>query len=98
MVMLDSEKLIECIDVDKATEDSLTLTINGKKLIQEIYNDLKLEVKEDYADDVPAVYFQDGPFIKIYPNETFDEKFCNQLALELCNRLNSEFKTRLGIK
>lgn len=98
MVNLDSEKLIECIDVDKATEYSVTLNVNGKKLIQEIYEDLKLEVTEDYADDVPAVYFQDGPFIKIYPNETFDEKFCNQLALELCNRLNSEFKTRLGIK
>lgn len=98
MVNLDSEKLMECIDVDKATEDSVTLTINGKKLIQEIYEDLKLDVREDYAEDVPAVYFQDSPFIKIYPNETFDEKFCNQLALEIRNRLNNEFKTKLGIE
>lgn len=98
MVHLTSTKIMECIDVEKITNETVTLNIDGEKLRQQLYDDLKFKTTTDYGDDVPAVYFQDAPFAKFYPNEVFDEEACKQLAIELTNRLNSQIKTKLNIK
>ena len=67
MVYLDSAKLKKCIDIEKITKDTVTLNIDGEKLIRQIYEDLKIELDDDGP--IQILKFQDAPFIEIYPNE-----------------------------
>ena len=96
MVYLDSIKIKECIDVEKITKDTVTLNVDGEKLIRQIYEDLKIELST--TSDYPTLNFQDAPFIKFYPNEIFNEEACHQLAIETMHRLNSQIRTQLNIK
>ena len=97
MVYFDSTKIMECIDVESITSKTVTLKIDGEKLLNELYEDLKIELK-DSEGPIQELTFQDAPFIHIYPNEVFDDKDCRQLAIEIMNRLNSEIKTKLNLK
>ena len=97
MVYFDSTKIMECIDVESITSETVTLKVNGEKLLNELYEDLKIELDEKET-ILARLRCQDAPFIEIYPNELFDEKNCRQLAIEIKNRLNSEIKTKLNLK
>lgn len=97
MVYLDSVKIMECVELETITKDKVTLNVNGEQLLNAIYEDVKIELDEDF--EIPVrLRFQDAPFIEIYPNELFDEENCKQLAIEIKNRLNSEIKTKLNLK
>ena len=47
MVYFDSVKIKECIDIEKITKDTVTLNVDGEKLIRQIYEDLKIELDDD---------------------------------------------------
>ena len=97
MVYFDSTKIMECIDVESITSETVTFKVDGEKLLNELYEDLKIEV-DDYSEIPVILRCQDARFIEIYPNELFDEKNCRQLAIEIKNRLNSEIKTKLNLR
>ena len=78
MVYLDSVKIKECIDIEKITKDTVTLNVDGEKLIRQIYEDLKIELDDEGP--IQTLRFQDAPFIEIYPNEIFNEEACHQLV------------------
>lgn len=96
MVYLDSIKIMECIDIESITSETITLNIDGEKLRNEIYQDLKIELKDDGP--IQVLTFQDAHFIEIYPNEIFNDEKCKQLAIEIMNRLNNEIQTKLNLK
>ena len=96
MVYLNSVKLKECIDIEKITKDTVTLNVDGEKLIRQIYEDLKIELDDDGP--IQVLKFQDAPFIEIYPNAIFNKEACHQLAIETMHRLNSQIRTQLNIK
>ena len=52
MVYLDSIKIMECIDVESITSETITLNIDGEKLRNEIYQDLKIELKDGKLADI----------------------------------------------
>lgn len=95
MVYLDSTKIMKCIDVKSVTSETITLNVDGEKLLDEIYEDLKIELEDDGP--VKILRFQDAPFIEIYPNEIFNENNCRQLAIEIMNRQNSQIRTKLNL-
>lgn len=96
MIHFDSIKIMECIDVEKITNETVTLNVDGEKLLRQIYEDLKIELSP--TSDYPTLNFQDAPFIKFLPNEVFPEEACKQLAIETMHRLNSQIRTKLNIK
>ena len=97
MVYLDSTKIMECIDVESITSETVTLNVDGVRLLNEIYQDLKIELKDNEG-PIQELTFQDAPFIQICPNEVFDEDDCRQLAIETMNRLNSQIRTKLNLQ
>ena len=42
MVYLDSVKIKECIDIEKITKDTVTLNVDGEKLIRKIWMKISL--------------------------------------------------------
>ena len=97
MVYLDSVKIMECVELETVSKDRVTLKIDGEQLLNAIYEDIKIELKDNDG-PIQGLTFQDAPFVEIYPNDLFDEKNCRQLAIEIKNRLNSEIKTKLNLK
>ena len=97
MVYFDSTKIMECIDVESVTSETVTLNVDGVRLLNEIYRDLEIELK-DSEGPIQELTFQDAPFIQIYPNEVFDEDDCRQLAIETMHRLNSKIRTKLNLQ
>lgn len=87
---------MKCIDIENVTNESVTLNVDGEKLLNELYQDFKIELDDEGP--IQTLKFQDAPFIEIYPNELYPEEKCRQLAIELMNRLNNEIKTKLNLK
>lgn len=97
MVLLDSEKLVECVEWSTATDKRVTLKVDGEQLKKAIYDDIKIELAD--PDSIkPLLRCQDAPFIEFYPNELFDAEDCNQIAIEIMNRINSQIKAKLNIE
>lgn len=96
-MFLDDIKLLNSVKWESATKDTVTLTVDGDLLRQEVYESLKLEIDEGFTDTV-RINFQDYPFIELIPNELFDENYCKQLATEIVNRVNEQMKSQLDIK
>lgn len=97
MVYLDSVKIKEYIDVKNITNESVTLKLDGEKLINDLYNDIRVDIKDNDG-PVQELECLDAPFIHIYPNEIFNEKDCKQLAIELKNMLNNRIRSQLNLK
>ena len=96
MVYFDSARMINSINIEKITSESITFNVDGEKLVKEIYEDLKIELNEE---DTPYIRLtcQDATFIQIVPNEIFDNETCRQIAIKIMNNLNNEIKTKLGV-
>ena len=97
MVYLDSVKIKKYIDVKNITNESVTLKIDGEKLINDLYNDICVDITDNDG-PVQELECLDAPFIHIYPNEIFNEKDCKQLAIELKNMLNNRIRSQLNLK
>lgn len=97
-MIIDDKIFYDNVNIEKTTKDYLVLNINGEQILQDLYDELKLELKEEDCDDYEmTLLFQDYPLIKIYPNEFFNEKDCKQLLIEIQNRFNDKFKTALRV-
>ena len=97
MVYLNAVKIIKSIESESVTKDKITLNVDGEQLLNEIYEDVKIELDDDSEAPI-TLRSQSATFIQIYPNELFDEKKCKQLAIEIKNRLNNEIKTKLNLR
>ena len=101
MVLITSQMLLECIDWETATKDTITIKkIDVEKLREMVYDDIKLSL-DNYGrddEDTTTVYCQDAPFITLNTNELFSKENCEQLAIEIINRLNTEMKSRLRVE
>ena len=97
MVYLNAVKIIKSIESESVTKDKITLNVDGEQLLNEIYEDVKIELDDDPEAHI-TLRSQNATFIQIYPNELFDEKKCKQLAIEIKNRLNNEIKTKLNLR
>ena len=94
-MILDSKKLMECVEWESVKGDEITIHVDGEKLKEEVYENLRIKLGRG---ELISLSFQDGPFIEIIPNELFDEDYCKQLSIELMNRLNNTIKAKLNIK
>ena len=93
---LDSAKIMKYLDVKNITNESVTLKLDGEKLINDLYKDIHVDIKDNEG-PVQELECMDAPFIHIYPNEIFNEKDCKQLAIELKNILNNRIKSQLEL-
>lgn len=97
MVYLDLVKIMECIDIESVTKDTITLNINGEELTKTIYEEVK--IKLDERETIPTrLTVMDAPFIEIYPNEMFTMDDCQELAVKIMDKLNSQVRAKLEIK
>lgn len=97
MVYLDSAKIMECIDIESVTKDTITLNVNGEELTKAIYEDIQIKLDEEEL--IPTrLTVMDAPFIEIYPNEMFTMDDCQELAVKIMDKLNSQIRAKLKIK
>ena len=97
MVYFDSAKIMECIDVESVTSETVTFNVDGERLLNEIYEDIKIELDDTESNQI-ILRCQDRPFIYIHQNKIFDEDNCRQLAIEVMNRINSQIRSKLNLK
>ena len=95
--MFIDDKKMECIDIKSVTKEHITFNVDGEKLVKEIYENLKIGLSEDELIPI-RLTFQDAPFIEIYPNEMFTMDDCQELAVKIRDKLNSQIRAKLKIK
>ena len=99
MNYINLETIIEHVNVKETTKDHVVININGEALLKRIYEDLKLELKEEDCDEYDCILkFQDAPFITIHPNEVFGKRECIQILREIQNRCNTKMMNSLGVE
>lgn len=96
-MFIDDKKMMECIDIKSVTKEHITFNVDGEKLVKEIYENLKIGLSEDELIPI-RLTFQDAPFIEIYPNEMFTMDDCQELAVKIRDKLNSQIRAKLKIK
>lgn len=91
----DTLKLMECIDFKEITKDTVTLKIDGEKLIQQIYDEVHITIE----DNDTYLTLQSGrhDLIDITPGSIFNKGDCMQLANEIKNILNNRIKSKLEL-
>lgn len=98
MVYLDSNKIMECVEWETITNDTVTFNVDGEKLRQAIYEDLKITIDDSDSEYEIKLIFQDVPFIRLHPNEVFTERDCKQFAVEMSNILTNRIKSKLNME
>lgn len=96
MVFLDIDKLVNCVDWENATQDKITVNVDGEKLKQKIYEDIKVRLIEGTENPIKLT-MMDYPFVDIYPNEIMTEDDCKKWAIEIRNTINNRIKSKLKI-
>lgn len=94
-MFIDDKKIMECVNIEETTKDKIVLNVNGEKIIEEIYEDNKIKIHE--TPEKILLYSGDVVLIEIYFDIILSKKECQQLAIEIINRLNNSMKTSLGI-
>lgn len=95
----DEEIIYNNVNIEETNGDKLVINVNGDQILQDLYNEFKLELKEeDCNDDEMTLRFQDYPFVKIYPNDIFSERDCSKILISIQDELNKQLKEALGVK
>ena len=47
---LDTVKLMECVDWDRITEDTVTINVDGEKLRETLYNEVHVTMQVHHGD------------------------------------------------
>ena len=95
-MFLDIDKLVNCVDWENATQDKITVNVDGEKLKQKIYEDIKVRLIEGTENPIKLT-MMDYPFVDIYPNEIMTEDDCKKWAIEIRNTINNRIKSKLKI-
>ena len=93
---LDTAKLIECVDWEGITDDKVTINVDGEKLRETIYNEVKVTIKQHHEDSF-GLYSNGLMFCNITPGGIFSEDDCRQLAIEIQNKLNNRIRSKLDL-
>ena len=91
--------IINNVNIEETTSNKIVINVNGEQLLHDLYNELKLEFKEEDWDDYEMILkFQEYPFIKIYPNDIFSERDCSKILISIQEELNKQLRESLGVK
>ena len=97
MVEFDNVKLMECVDWEQITKDTVTIKVDGEKLCETIYDEVHVVMRKHHENSY-GLYSNGILFCNITPGGIFSEKDCKQLAIEIKNTMNNRIRSTLNLK
>lgn len=93
----DNVKLMECIDWEQITKDTVTIKVDGEKLRETLYDELHVVMRKHHENSY-GLYSNGILFCNITPGGIFSENDCKQLAIEIKNTMNNRIRSTLNLK
>ena len=93
---VDTAKIMECVDWERITGDTITVNVDGEKLRQTIYDEVHVTMKKHHENSY-GLYSNGLIFCNITPGGIFSEDDCRKLAIEIKNIMNNKIRSKLNL-
>ena len=93
---VDTAKIMECVDWEGITGDTVTIKKKKKKLRQTIYDEVHVTMKKHHENSY-GLYSNGLIFCNITPGGIFSEEDCRKLAKKKKNTMNNKIRSKLNL-